>query len=186
VQRPEELRETAKERSHPLTIQQARMPEHESAVHELFAEYLRWVCAKIFEEYRAVFDPESMIIRDMLQIDTYMPPKGALLIACDESRLAGCACTRTIGERTAEMKRMYVRPAFRRRGIGAALVRQTIEAMQKQSYSVLRLDSAQFMTDAHSLYRSFGFRDIAPYKGSEIPVEYQVHWVFMELQLDAT
>jgi hypothetical protein len=55
-------------------------------------------------------------------------------------------------------------------------------------YSTLRLDSAGFMTDAHALYRSCGFRDRLPYDESEIPPEYQQHWVFMELDLaeDAT
>jgi len=159
------------------------MPEHEAAVHDLFEEYLRWVCAKIFEEYGAHFDAESMLTRDMGQIDVFLPPKGMLLIAYDDGRLAGCACTRTIEENIAEMKRMYVRPTFRRRGIGAALVKQTIETVRNQDYSILRLDSAQFMSDAHALYRSFGFKDIAPYEGSEIPVEYRMHWVFMELQL---
>ncbi|MGA2641777.1 MAG: GNAT family N-acetyltransferase [Spirochaetia bacterium] len=155
-------------------------------MHDLFAEYLRWVCPKIFDEYQAVFDPESMLSRDMRQIDIFLPPKGMLLIAYDDGRLAGCACTRTIEEHIAEMKRMYVRPIFRRRGIGAALVKQTIETVRNQDYSILRLDSAQFMSDAHALYRSFGFRDIAPYEGSEIPVEYRMHWVFMELQLAKT
>jgi GNAT superfamily N-acetyltransferase len=169
-----------------ISIVDARMPEHESAVRDLFAEYLHWVCPRIFNEYQAVFDADSMIIRDMQQIDAYLPPKGLLLIAHEDGRLAGCACTRTIEEKTAEMKRMYVRPAFRRRGIGAALVRQTIETVRTQGYSVLRLDSARFMTDAHALYRSFGFKDIPPYEGSEIPRKYQAHWVFMELPLATT
>jgi GNAT superfamily N-acetyltransferase len=166
------------------TIIQARMPEHETEVHDLFAEYLRWVCPRIFDEYKAVFEAESMITRDMRQIDVFLPPKGILLLAYDNGRLAGCACTRTIEEKTAEMKRMYVRPPFRRQGIGAALVQKTIETVRNQEYSILRLDSARFMSAAHTLYRSFGFKDIAPYERSEIPVEYRNHWVFMELRLN--
>ncbi len=169
---------------HPdLTILPAAFPEHETAVRDLFAEYLRWVCPKIYEEYRAVFDAESMIVRDMEKIDIFLPPQGILLIAMEDGQPAGCACTRTIEPGVAEMKRMYVRPAFRRKGIGAVLVRQTIAAVRKLEYAVLRLDSAGFMHDAHALYRSFGFQEIAPYSGSEIPVEYRKHWVFMELIL---
>lgn len=160
------------------------MPEHKTAVHDLFAEYLRWVCPKIYDEYKAVFDAESMIVRDMKKIDIFLPPEGILLLAFDDGALAGCACTRAIENGVAELKRMYVRPGFRKRGIGKALVRATIRSVQGK-HSLLRLDSARFMSDAHALYRSAGFKDIPPYEGSEIPEEYRRHWVFMELELDA-
>ena len=166
------------------TILQATMPDHESTVHDLFEEYLRWVCPKIYDEYKAVFDPESMVTRDMQKLDIFLPPKGFLFIAYEDGLPAGCACTRTIEEKIAELKRMYVRPSFRRRGIGGALVRRTIEAARNENYSILRLDSAGFMSDAHALYKSFGFKDIAPYEGSEIPVEYRKYWVFMELRVE--
>ncbi|MGO9308058.1 MAG: GNAT family N-acetyltransferase [Spirochaetia bacterium] len=166
-----------------VTILQAAMPEHHAPVRDLFAEYLRWVCARIYDEYKAVFDAESMIVSDMQKIGIFLPPQGILLIALEDGRAAGCACTRTIEPGVAEMKRMYVRPSFRRRGIGKALVQQTIETTRKRDFAVLRLDSAEFMHDAHALYRSFGFEDIPPYSGSEIPVEYRKHWVFMELNL---
>jgi GNAT superfamily N-acetyltransferase len=165
------------------SILQARMPDHQTDARDLFAEYLRWVCPMIYDEYEAVFDAEEMIIRDMQEIEIFMPPKGILLLAYDDGLLAGCACTRTIGENVAELKRMYVRPNFRRRGIGASLVKKTIEEVCRQEYSFLRLDSARFMSEAHALYRSLGFRDIEPYKESEIPVEYRKHWVFMELPI---
>ena len=165
------------------TILQARMPDHSADAHALFAEYLRWVCPKIYEEYEAIFDAEEMIIRDMQKIDIFLPPKGIFLLAYEDGLLAGCACTRTIETNVAELKRMYVRPDFRRRGIGASLVKQTIEEVRRQQYSIIRLDSARFMSDAHALYRSLGFTDIDPYDESEIPVQYRKHWVFMELHL---
>jgi GNAT superfamily N-acetyltransferase len=165
------------------SIEQAHMPENRREIQDLFSEYLRWVCPRIHEEYGIVFDAESMVIRDLQKVDIYMPPLGFLLLASDDGRLAGCACTRTLGEGIAELKRMFVRPGFRKRGIGGALVKQTIEQLKERGYSLLRLDSAGFMSDAHALYRSFGFRDIPPYEGSEIPTEYRTHWVFMELPL---
>ena len=78
---------------------------------------------------------------------------------------------------------MFVRPSFRRKGIGRLLVNETIKAARQSDYATLRLDSAGFVSDAHALYRSFGFRDISPYEESEIPVAYRQHWVFMELSL---
>jgi len=165
------------------TIRQASMPEHRVAVRELFAEYLRWVCPRIYEEYLAVFDAESIIVQDMEKIGIFMPPKGLLFLAFEDSSLAGCVCTRTIGDQVAELKRMFVRPSFRRKGIGRLLVNETIKAVRQSKYSLLRLDSAGFMSDAHALYRSFGFQVRSPYEGSEIPLEHRKHWVFMELNL---
>ena len=166
-----------------IKIIQATIPEHDIFIRDLFAEYIRWVCPKIYQEYRAVFDAESIIVHDMQTIDIFFPPKGFLLLAFDDDALAGCACTRTIGEKMGELKRMYVRPLHRRKGIGAELVQESINQIKKMNYATMRLDSAGFMTDAHRLYHSLGFKDIAPYTGSEIPEEYRKYWVFMQLDL---
>ncbi len=69
------------------------------------------------------------------------------------------------------------------RGIGRALVEAAIQEMRTAGYSTLRLDSARFMTEAHAVYRSAGFHEIAPYAESEIPEEFRIHWIFMELSL---
>ena len=55
-----------------------------------------------------------------------------------------------------------------------------IAAAETAGYGSLRLDSPEFMTAAHALYRSRGFVDIGPYPESEIPDRYKSHWVFME------
>ena len=163
---------------------QAVLPQYTETVRDLFAEYLRWVCPRIFEEYKAVFDAESLIVHDMETIDIFLPPKGLLLLASVDDSPAGCACTRTIGRGVAEMKRMFVRPLHRRKGVGAALVQESIRRAKEIGLSEMRLDSAGFMHDAHRVYRSHGFTDIPPYEGSEIPPEYRKHWVFMELKLE--
>ena len=165
-------------------VVQATMPEHREVVRALFAEYLRWVCPRIYEEYHAVFDPEPMIAHDMETIDIFLPPKGLLLVSFEDDLPAGCACTRTIGEGIAELKRMYVRPSHRRKGIGAALVKESIRRVRELNYEEIRLDSAGFMVDAHRVYQSMGFTEISAYDGSEIPVEYREHWVFMTLGLE--
>ena len=166
-----------------ITIRPAAMPEDRLSVYELFAEYLRWVCPRIYEEYRAVFDAESILAHDMETVSIFAPPQGWLFLASEDEVPAGCACVRRIGDHVAELKRMYVRPQYRRKGIGRLLVDATVRIARQSNYSVLRLDSAGFMSDAHDLYRSFGFLDRPPYEGSEIPPEYHQHWVFMELDL---
>ncbi len=166
-----------------ISVRQAAMPGDRAAVQDLFAEYLRWVCPRVYDEYQAEFDAESILAHDMQTINIFMPPQGLLYLAYQDGSLAGCACTRRIGGQIAELKRMYVRPSFRRSGIGRMLVSETVKAVQQLGYSFLRLDSAGFMSDAHALYRSIGFQDRTQYEESEIPPEYRQHWVFMELEL---
>jgi len=159
------------------------MPADEEVVRDLFTEYLSWVCSRICEEYEIVFDAGGIVAHDMETIDAFLPPKGLLLVSYDEGLPTGCACTRTIADRTAELKRMYVRPAHRNKGIGTRLVNESIAWARAMSYSRVRLDSAGFMSDAHRVYRRLGFHDISAYEGTEIPKQYQAHWVFMELEL---
>jgi len=164
-------------------IVQATMPQDRTAVHDLFFEYLRWVCARIHKEYQAVFDADSIVQTDMEKIDIFLPPRGFLLLAQEDGAVAGCACVRTIANGVAELKRMYVRPEFRQKGIGKGLVQEAIGEARAQRFRTMKLDSAGFMAEAHTLYRSFGFNDTPPYEGSEIPVQYHNHWVFMQLEL---
>ncbi len=166
-----------------VRVIQAVMPTHESVVHDLFADYLRWVCQRIYQEYQVIFDAESMIVHDMEKLGAFLPPGGLLLLAFEDDLPAGCACTRTIGKGIAEMKRMFVRPGHRRKGIGALLVGESIARAREMGYSEMRLDSADFMNDAHRVYRAHGFSEIPPYEGSEIQEEYRKHWVFMKLSL---
>lgn len=68
---------------------------------------------------------------------------------------------------------MYVRPEFRRRGIGRYLLEAALEAAGEFGYSAIPLDSVRFMKQAHAMYRSIGFQNIEPYAESEIPEEYR-------------
>jgi GNAT superfamily N-acetyltransferase len=167
----------------PLTIVQATGTEYETAIRELFGEYLHAVCPPCNRLYGTSFDPEAMLPHDMAHLEVFAPPEGRLLLAFEDGAATGVACVRTIGPRTAEIKRMFVRPAFRRRGIGRALVDAAVVEMREAGYTALRLDSARFMSDAHSVYRGAGFREIEPYLESEVPREFHEHWVFMELSL---
>jgi GNAT superfamily N-acetyltransferase len=149
-------------------------------VEELFGEYLQWANGMLKQEFNIDFDAPYQLARDMADIAKFMPPDGRLLLAIDTNEVGGCACMRTIAPAVAELKRMYVRPAQRRRGIGRALVEALIADCTAAGYTSLRLDSARFMQEAHTLYRSMGFEEIAEYPQSEIPPEFRQHWVFME------
>lgn len=109
----------------------------------------------------------------------YAPPDGRLLLATDEDQLAGCIALRKLEHGVCEMKRLFVRPAFRGKGAGRILVDSIIDEARKLGYTHMRLDTLPGRMDkAIALYQSLGFVDIAPYY--ENPVEGAK---FMELKL---
>jgi GNAT superfamily N-acetyltransferase len=124
--------------------------------------------------------------RDLASIHVFLPPDGRLLLARDGDGPFGIGCLRRIGPDTAEIKRMYVEPTKRRAGAGRAILAGLITASEQASYARVRLDSPDFMTAAHTLYRSNGFEPIGPYPESEIPEDLRVHWVFMERRIAST
>jgi putative acetyltransferase len=109
----------------------------------------------------------------------YAPPQGRLLLALQDGQTAGCIALRPLEPGVCEMKRLYVRPAFRSHGIGSVLVDRIIQEARQAGYQHMRLDTLPSMARALALYRRLGFREIAPYY--ENPVEGAV---FLELQLD--
>jgi ribosomal protein S18 acetylase RimI-like enzyme len=99
----------------------------------------------------------------------YAPPYGALLIAWVGSRAAGCVALRRWSAREGEMKRLYVRPAFRGLGIGRGLVRRIVALARRRGYRRLRLDTLPSMHAAIALYRELGFLEISAYRANPIP-----------------
>ena len=99
----------------------------------------------------------------------YQQPGGALLIAKVDGDIAGCAALRRLDEHTGEMKRLYVRPDYRRFGLGKLLVEAIIQAAHQAGYRELRLDTLPSMASAQGLYRRHGFTEIAPYNDSHLP-----------------
>ena len=164
-------------------IHQAQTEEDRVRVRELFWKYLEWANGRVNEEFDVNFDIETMLEDDMAELDIFFPPDGRLLLATEESRTAGIACLKRLRKDIGEIKRMYVRPEFRGKGIGRALLEALVAEAKEIGYPTVRLDSARFMKAAHTLYRSAGFREIEPYPESEIPPEFQKHWIFMERRL---
>ena len=166
-----------------LKIYEADPTRDAAQIRDIFWEYLQWANAHVNENYGVSFDARTLLEEDMLKLGIFMPPKGRLLLSDGDGELSGLACLRQNAESIGEIKRMYVRPAYRRQGVGRALLIQLLNEAREIGYSCIRLDSARFMGDAHRLYRSLGFQEIAPYPGSEIPLEFQKYWVFMEMVL---
>ncbi len=107
----------------------------------------------------------------------YAPPRGRLLLALAEepasgpleSRALGCVALKPMDSETCEMKRLYVSPALRGRGLGRLLAEGVIAEARAIGYRRMRLDSIETMKEALGLYRSLGFQPIAPYRFNPIP-----------------
>ncbi len=94
----------------------------------------------------------------------YTRPGGRLLIAIEGGHAVGVVGVRRLSAKMCEMKRMYVRPGSRGRGIGRLLARRAIKAAQDAGYNRMRLDTLSRLKEAVSLYRSLGFEKIEPYR----------------------
>jgi ribosomal protein S18 acetylase RimI-like enzyme len=104
----------------------------------------------------------------------YAPPGGRLLLAMDQnhetaSEAAGCGALRAFDKDTCEMKRLYVRPAFREHGLGRMLVESLINEARSIGYDRMVLDTLPSMQEAHKLYRKTGFHEIPAYWKNPIP-----------------
>jgi ribosomal protein S18 acetylase RimI-like enzyme len=134
-------------------------PELLAATREIFREYAASLgvdlCFQNFELELAQLPGE------------YAAPQGALLLALVDGDVAGCGAMRPLPEsdyaNACEMKRLYVRPAFRHFGLGRMLAQALLDRGVQAGYSAMLLDTLDDMEAARGLYATLGFEEIPPY-----------------------
>ena len=139
-----------------LSLSQAEAPVEIDLAHTLFQEYAAGLgislCFQNFDHELANLPGD------------YAPPSGRLLIARVGGEVAGCIALRKLNYDICEMKRLYLRPKFRGKGLGGKLVGAILSEAKQIGYSRMRLDTLPGRMDkAIDLYRSIGFKEIAPY-----------------------
>jgi putative acetyltransferase len=121
----------------------------------------------LFEEYAASI-PIDLCFQNFAEElaslpGKYAPPHGCLLLARVRKQNVGCIALRPLESGIAELKRLFLQPVFRGRGIGKALVEHALAEARRIGYSTVRLDTLREMDAAIALYTAFGFREIPPY-----------------------
>lgn len=140
-------------------------PAQLAALRQIFMEYAKQLgidlCFQNFEAELADLPGE------------YGAPGGVLLLALVDGEIAGCCGLRALDSadypNSAEMKRLYVRKAFRRFGLGRQLAEAALDAARVAGYDSVLLDTLDDMESARALYAELGFADIPPYYPNPIP-----------------
>ena len=153
---------------------------------EVSLEYTSWVAAGI-EALSGVSVPALLgmplpeyVARMLPKVCGDRPPRGCFYLVDAQGEVAAIGGLRRIRDGVAELKRVYVRPAFRGRRLGEAMLARLVGDARAFGYRRILLDTAPFMTAAQHLYEAAGFIDCDPYPEAETPVELRHNWRFME------
>ena len=167
-----------------VEVRDVKLPVDIDSVRQLWTDYLTWGNDKMQMLYGVhPHNPKEAVEQDIKTIDKFLPPNGRLILAFIEGNACGIGCLKSINKEIGEVKRMYVDPTYRKIGVGRAILESLLNASKKTGYKKVRLDTPKFMEAAHSLYRSFGFKDIPVYPEVEIPEEFRKYLLFMELEI---
>jgi len=144
-----------------MRIIQAQTTAELDAVRELFGEYQRGLGVDLgFQGFA----------KELASLPgRYAPPGGRLLLALEGTEAAGCVALRALEDEVCEMKRLFVRPAFRRQGLGLRLAMQIINEATALGYAIMRLDTLDTLDSAMRMYAGLGFQRRMPYYANPLP-----------------
>ena len=159
---------------------------HKSQLFELNNEYLSWIIEEMRKRYNIDLELHlGVSVRDYTKkyfedLSSYIPPEGIYLVLQTNGFIIGMGALRKLKKNIGEIKRMYIQPKYRGNGYGKELLEQLLKKGQEFGYASVRLDTGEFMTAAHKVYRLAGFQERERYLESEGPIIFLPHWLFME------
>jgi GNAT superfamily N-acetyltransferase len=145
-------------------IEARRVRGDDPEARELVAAMEAWVTEN--------FGPATPDRTSTVTAEEMVPPHGTFVVLYENGEAVGGGGLRRLGDDVAEIKRMFVRPAARGRGLGRRVLEELESAASELGYRRLRLDTAVSMTTAMALYRAAGYRDIPDYNGNS----YASYW----------
>ena len=160
-----------------MEIRQVVTSKELTQVSQLFCQYFNWLA----DEHGINIGYQGVKAELANLPGNYAAPKGRLLLLYDGEEAAGCGAFRPIDEKVCELKRMYVKPEFRGKGLGKAIAVRLLEEAHISGYKIARLDTATFLIEALALYLSLGFEMIGPYY--QVPEGVRKLTIFMEKRL---
>ncbi len=138
-----------------IRFESAKTTEDYETAKNLFREYAAYIKTDLcFQDFE----------KELLEISSqYGPPTGGIILCKAGNEIIGCAGIRKLNNETAELKRMYLQPAYHGKGWGRQLLGQALLLAKTMGYKKVRLDTLPSMQTAQVLYRQAGFYEVAPY-----------------------
>jgi len=150
----------------------------------LIREYVDWCRERYAADswfVDAAFSHQSLEQELQELSSSYGPPSGRAFLALSRDEVVGCIAYRELSDTVCEMKRLFVRKGGQGRGTGRRLCMALIDAARSDGYTLMRLDTANLLTEAIALYRSVGFRDCPAY--NDYPDDLMPYIVFMDIPI---
>jgi GNAT superfamily N-acetyltransferase len=165
------------------------LESHRSILVDLNEEYFKWVYNEIRTNYNIEVLPTNDISHRQFasiivdEFAFFTPPEGISYLLYIDDEVAGMGALRSMNKDIGEIKRMYIRPIYRGKGLGKKILKQLLKKGKEFGFSRIYLNTGPFMKSARQMYHSFGFIEREEYNGSEILEEMKPFWLFMEKEI---
>jgi len=162
---------------------------HRSILVEFNIEYVDWTVSEVQKRYAIDLTStveqtvQGYVESNIESLASYRPQEGIFYLLQEGEEIVGMGAIRKLKKDVGEIKRMYIRPEFRGKGFGKALLQQLLAKGKEFGFSAVYLDTALFMKAAQHIYRSAGFVEREQYPESEIPQPVRHLWLYMEKKL---
>lgn len=165
-------------------LRQLHTAEEAHGIRPLVHEYLESELEKMHAISGLTLNVADFVNVTFDRIDAFLPPNGVvLLVTCVREGMLGCVFFSKLGPDAGEIKRFYVRPAARRKGIGRRLIEALLAEARSLGARRVLLDTTVYNHEAHAIYRSLGFVEIEPYPEGQNDPRLMPYFLYMQCEL---